>query len=40
MGFSRVNEQAYQVPNNKLWVITAKRARELRLATNIVRAEG
>ena len=39
MGFSRVNEQAYKVPNDKLWIITAERARELRLATNILRAE-
>ena len=39
MGFSQVNEQAYKVPNNKLWIITAKRARELRLATNIIRTE-
>ena len=36
MGFSRVNEQAYKVPNDKLWIIDAKRARELRLATNIL----
>lgn len=40
LGFSRVNEMAYQVPNNKLWIISAKRARELRLATNIVSPTG
>lgn len=36
MGFATVNEKAYLVPNNKLWVITAPRARELHLATNIL----
>lgn len=36
MGFSQVNEKAYQVPNNRLWIIDAKRARELRMATNIL----
>ena len=40
LGFARVNEMAYQVPNDKLWVISAKRARELRLATNIVSPQG
>lgn len=39
LGFGRVNEMAYKVPNDKLWIISARRARELRLATNIVRAE-
>ncbi len=36
MGFPQVNEQAYQVPNNQLWIVSPKRARELRLATNIL----
>ena len=40
LGFARVNEMAYQVPNDKLWIISAKRAQELRLATNIISAEG
>lgn len=39
LGFGRINEMAYQVPNDKLWVISAQRARELRLATNIVSPE-
>ena len=39
LGFSRVNEKAYLVPNNRIWIISAERARELRLATNIVPAE-
>ena len=37
LGFARVNELAYTVPNDKLWVLDAVRARELRLATNIIR---
>ena len=37
MGFPTVNEKAYKVPNNRLWIMDAKRARELRLATNIIR---
>lgn len=37
MGFPTVNEKAYKVPNNRLWIMDAKRARELRLATNILR---
>lgn len=37
MGFPTVNEKAYQVPNNRLWIMDAKRARELRVATNILR---
>ncbi len=36
MGFSRINEMAYQVPNDKIWIVTAKRASELRMATNIL----
>ena len=36
MGFSSVNEKAYQVPNNRLWIIDSKRARELRMATNVL----
>lgn len=37
MGFPTVNEKAYKVPNNRLWIMDSKRARELRLATNIIR---
>ena len=40
LGFGRVNEMAYQVPNDKLWIISAKRARELRLATDIIASDG
>ena len=36
MGFSSVNEKAYKVPNSRLWIIDAKRARELRMATNVL----
>jgi len=39
MGFPQVNEQAYQVPNDKLWIVSPKRARELRLATNILTSD-
>ena len=37
MGFPLINEKAYRVPNNRLWIMDAKRARELRVATNIIR---
>ncbi|WP_413718999.1 hypothetical protein [Silicimonas sp. MF1-12-2] len=40
LGFAKVNEMAYRVPNDKLWIVSAKRAQELRLATNIIAAEG
>ncbi len=40
MGFSEVNEKAYQVPNNRLWIIDAQRARELRMATSILTNTG
>ena len=36
MGFSRVNERAYKVPHDKLWVLDAKEAIRLRLATGIL----
>lgn len=36
MGFSSINEKAYLVPNDRLWIIDARRARELRLATGIL----
>lgn len=36
LGFAEVNEQAYRIPNDKLWILSAKRARDLRLATNII----
>ena len=36
LGFGQVNELAYTVPNDKLWVLDASRARELRLATHII----
>lgn len=37
MGFPTINEKAYRVPNNRLWIMDAKRARELRVATNVIR---
>ena len=40
LGFSRVNEKAYLVPNNQLWIISAARARQLRLATNVITRDG
>ncbi len=40
LGFGRVNEMAYKIPNNKLWILSARKARELRLATNIVTPQG
>lgn len=36
MGFSSINEKAYQIPNNRIWIMDARRARELRVATNII----
>ena len=39
MGFPTVNEKAYRVPNNRLWVIDARRARELRMATNVLKSQ-
>lgn len=36
-GLSNVNEMAYQVSHKQLWVIEADRARQLRLATEIMR---
>lgn len=39
MGFSNINEKAYAVPNNRLWIIEPTRARELRLATDIIDAQ-
>ena len=39
MGFPEVNEKAYLVPNNQLWIIKPRRARELRLATRILTAD-
>lgn len=38
LGFGLVNEQAYTVPNTSLWVISAERARQMKLATGIIRA--
>ena len=35
-GFGAVNDAAYQVPFGAIWVIEAERARELRLATEIL----
>ncbi len=37
MGFSSINEKAYRVPNNRIWIMDASRAKELRVATNIIR---
>ena len=39
MGFPLVNEKAYKVPNDRIWIITPERARELRLATKILTAD-
>lgn len=39
MGLPIVNEKAYAVPNSQLWIMDAKRARELRVATNILASE-
>ena len=36
MGFPTINEKAYQIPNNRLWIMDAQRAKELRLATRII----
>ncbi|NNL17263.1 MAG: hypothetical protein HKP37_00840 [Boseongicola sp.] len=36
-GFGAVNEAAYKVPFDDIWIITAERAMELRLATEILR---
>jgi len=36
-GFGAVNEAAYQIPFGQIWIVDAKRARELRLATEILR---
>jgi hypothetical protein len=36
-GFGAVNEAAYRVPNGGLWIVTPKRAVELRLATRIMK---
>ena len=36
-GFSEVNEAAYKVPFGQVWIMNAKRARELRLATEILK---
>ena len=36
LGFARAHEMAYKVPNDRLWIISATRARELRLATNVI----
>ncbi len=35
-GFEQVNEAAYQVPFGQVWIMNAQRARELRLATEIL----
>ena len=36
-GFGAVNEAAYKVPFGQIWIVDADRARELRLATEILR---
>ena len=36
-GFGSVNEAAYLVPFGQIWLVDARRARELRLATEILR---
>ena len=35
-GFQRVNEAAYKVPFEDMWIIDAKEAKRLRLATEII----
>jgi len=39
-GFSEVNEAAYKVSNRDIWIVDAKRARELRMATAIIPIDG
>jgi hypothetical protein len=36
MGFPTINEKAYRVPNDRLWIMDAQRARELRVATRVI----
>ncbi len=36
LGFGAINERAYSVPNDSLWIISADRALELRLATRVL----
>jgi hypothetical protein len=36
-GFEAVNEAAYKVPFNDIWIVSSERAKELRLATEIIR---
>ena len=36
-GFGSVNEAAYEIPFGQIWIVDANRARELRLATEILR---
>lgn len=39
MGFPTINEKAYRVPNNRVWIMDAKRAQELRVATKVLRSD-
>ena len=38
MGFPELNEAAYSVPNDRLWIIDAAEARRMGVATSILRA--
>ena len=38
MGFTSINEKAYRIPNNRIWIMDAGRARELRVATSVISA--
>ncbi len=36
-GFAEVNETAYSLPDGQFWIVDADRARQLRMATDIIR---
>jgi hypothetical protein len=36
MGFPTINEKAYRIPNSRVWIMDARRARELKVATNVI----
>ncbi len=38
MGFPELNEAAYRVPNDRLWIIDAVQAKRMGVATNILSA--
>ncbi len=35
-GFAQVNETAYSLPDGQFWIVDARRARQLRMATDII----